>query len=184
MVASDRAGRDAGPGAATDRRRVILGRIRGPHGVRGWLRVQTFTEERETLLRHPRWLVGSGNDFREYRLEKGQGHGSGLLVSLEGVSGRDDAEALRNRDVAVWRDALPELPEDEFYWSDLEGLEVLTVKGVRLGVVERLFETGANDVMVVRGEDRERLIPFVMDEVVRRVDLSAGCLEVDWDPEF
>jgi 16S rRNA processing protein RimM len=181
MFGADRAWRDAVAGA--DRRRVVLGHIRGPHGVRGWVKVQTFTEERETLLQHPLWLVGRGEEFREYRLKSGQGHGSGLLVSLEGVSGRDEAEALRGKDVAVWRDALPALEENEFYWSDLEGLEVVTRDGIRLGVVERLFETGANDVMVVAG-DRERLIPFVMDEVVLRVDLAARCLEVDWDPEF
>ena len=105
------------------------------------------------------------------------------VVILEGIADRDAAEALPGVEVAVWRDGLPALAEGEFYWSDLVGLTVATTEGVDLGVVDRMMETGANDVLVVKGE-RERLIPFLMDDVVRQVDLEAGHMEVDWDPEF
>ena len=116
-------------------------------------------------------------------MREGHEHGDGLLVRLEGIADRDAAAALRGSEVSLWRSQLPALEEGEYYWSDLEGLGVVTMDGAFLGVVERLFETGANDVMVVRGE-RERLIPFVMDEVVRRIDLAAARIEVDWDAEF
>jgi len=172
-----------GSGGASPERRVVLGRIRGAHGVRGWLRVQSFTEAREALADFPRWMLGDGEVWREYRLEQAEPHADGLLVRLEGVADRDRAQALRGKRVAVWRRELPALPSGEHYWSDLEGLTVTTPQGAVLGVVERLFETGANDVMVVSGE-RERLIPFVLGEVVRGVDLEAGRVEVDWDPEF
>ena len=170
-------------GAGQNPQRVVLGRVAGPHGVQGWLRVRSFTEMRETLLGFPRWMLGGTSGWIEYGLLEGRVHGDGLLVRLEGIADRDAAAALRGSEVAVWRAQLPALQEGEYYWSDLEGLNVFTVDGVALGVVERLFETGANDVMVVRG-DRERLIPFVMDAVVRRIDRAAGCIEVDWDAEF
>ena len=163
--------------------RVVLGRVAGPHGVQGWLRVKTFTESRATLLGFTRWMLGSEAGWSDYGLREGRAHGDGLLVRLDGIADRDAAAALRGREVAVWRAQMPVLQEGEYYWSDLEGLSVYTGDGVALGAVERLFATGANDVMVVRGE-RERLIPFVMDEVVRRIDLDAGRIEVDWDAEF
>ncbi len=172
-----------GAAASDSRRRVILGRIRGAHGVRGAIRVQVFTEARESLLEHSRWLVGRDEGWTDFTVQRGNPHGDGLLAFLEGVKDRDAAEALRGMDVAVWRDELPVLAEDEYYWSDLQGLRVVTVSGTELGAVERLMETGANDVLVVTGE-RERLIPFLPGDVVTRVDLDAGCLEVDWDPEF
>lgn len=171
------------PGGESAARRVVLGRVRGAHGVKGWLRVQPFTQARETLLEYPRWMLGSGDEWGDYRLELGSPHGSGLLIRLEGVADRDAAQGLAGRDVAVWRDELPGLGPGEFYWSDLEGLAVVTGDGIHLGVVERLFETGANDVVVVAGE-RERLIPFIRDDVVCRIDLEAGVMEVNWDPEF
>ena len=174
---------EAGQASGASRRRVVLGRVRGAHGVRGGIRVQHFTEERETLLGHPRWMLGSGGEWREYRLAGGHPHGDGLLATLEGVGDRDAAEALRGLEVAVWRDELPPLAQGEYYWSDLEGLRVMTTTGVDLGVVERVMETGANDVLVVKG-DRDRLIPFLPDDVVTAIDLGAGRMEVDWDPEF
>lgn len=163
--------------------RVVLGRVTGPHGVQGWLRVRTFTQSRETLLGFGTWMVGGEAGWTEYGLLDGRVHADGLMVRLQGIADRDAAAALRGSEIAIWRSQLPALQEGEYYWSDLEGLNVFTGDGVALGVVERLFETGANDVMVVRG-DRERLIPFVMDAVVRRIDLAAGCIEVDWDAEF
>jgi 16S rRNA processing protein RimM len=163
--------------------RVIMGRIRGAHGVRGLLRVQPISAQRDTLLAFRNWMLGGGDDWRDIALVSGHAHGSELLVKLDGVEDRDRAQELRGSEVAVWRAQLPALAEDEYYWSDLEGLTVVTREGLGLGVVERVFETGANDVLVVNGE-RERLIPFLLDEVVLRVDLQAARIEVDWDPEF
>jgi 16S rRNA processing protein RimM len=117
------------------------------------------------------------------QVEAAQRQGPALIVKLSGVCDRDQASALVGSEIAVHRRDLPEPEADRFYWSDLEGLTVRTLDGQSLGRVERLFETGANDVLVVRGE-RERLLPFAYGTVVRQVDLNAGEIRVDWDPDF
>jgi 16S rRNA processing protein RimM len=165
------------------RRRIVLGRISGVYGVRGWVKVFSYTEPRDELTRYNPILLGRDGRWREARVEGGRGQGKGVVMKIEGCDDRDAAAALMGDEIAVWRDQLPPLPDGEYYWADLVGLEVLTLDGVRLGVVADLFHTGANDVIVVQG-DRERLIPYVRDEVVREVDLEAGILRVDWDPEF
>ena len=110
-------------------------------------------------------------------------HGKGYVAQLAGVEDRDAAAALGGVEIEVPRECLEPVTDGEFYWNDLIGLEVETLTGDRLGQVQRMMETGANDVMVVTGE-RRRLIPFVHGGVVREVDLEAGTIRVDWDPDF
>ena len=170
-------------GVKERKERVIMGRISGAHGVRGLLRIQPFSEQRDTLLAFGTWMLGNEKGWSEVALSGGHGHGSGLLVKLDGIDDRDRAQELRGSEIALWRAQLPALGLDEYYWSDLQGLAVVSREGIDLGVVERVFATGANDVLVVNGE-RQRLIPFLLDEVVLQVDLQAARIEVDWDPEF
>lgn len=165
------------------RRRIVLGRISGIHGVRGWVKVFSDTEPREQITRYNPILLGRGGQWRETRIEAGRAQGKGVVMKIAGCDDRDAAAALMGDEIAVWRDQLPPLPDGEYYWADLVGLEVVTLDGARLGTVEDLFKTGANDVIVVKG-DRERLIPYVTGQVVRDVDLEAGVLRVDWDAEF
>lgn len=155
----------------------------GVFGVRGWVRVMSHTEPRENILTYPNWQVRRGESWQTLRLLEGRLQGKGVVVSLEGLEDRDIAHGLIGCDVAVHRDELQPLADNEFYWSDLQGFDVVTTDGVTLGQVDRLFETGANDVLVVRGE-REHLIPMVFEQYVMDVDLDAGRIEVDWDPEF
>jgi len=167
-------------------RRVVLGRIVGVYGVRGWVKVRSETDPREGILGYSPWLVGDPGV--ELEVIEGRRHGKGIIVHLAGCDDRDRAMALMDQEIAVTRDRLPPPTEDEFYWIDLEGLEVWTPAeaggaAVRLGVVDHLFSTGANDVLVVSGE-RERLLPFIWGEVVRSVDFETGRIEVDWDPDF
>ncbi len=161
---------------------VPVGRIAGPYGVRGWVRVRSDTDPPEGLLDHATWLIGAPGDWTEHRVAEGRVHGAGLVARLEGLGDRDAAGALSGRDIGIERDALPELEDGDYYWTDLIGLEVRTVEGARLGTVVRMMETGANDVLVVGGE-RERLLPYLPGRVVRRVDLEAGSIEVDWNVE-
>lgn len=160
---------------------VVLGRISGVYGVRGWLKVFSETEPREGILGYSRWLIGAGREPR--RVLEGRRHGKGVVVRLEGCTDRDQAVLLVGAEIAVSRDDLPPASADELYWADLEGLAVVTIEGLALGTVDHLFSTGVNDVLVVAG-DRERLIPFAWDDVIRAVDLEAGRIEVDWDPDF
>lgn len=160
-----------------------MGRVSGVYGVRGWLRVRSDCEPAEQLLDYSPWQLQGAAGWRSYALEEGRCHGQGLVVKLAGVADRDAARALAGADIAVLRSQLPALEADEYYWNDLVGLGVVTVKGEALGRVTALMPTGANDVLVVSGE-RERLIPFIPDQVVVRVDAQSRRIEVDWDPDF
>jgi 16S rRNA processing protein RimM len=166
-----------------DDRLVLVGRIVGVFGVAGAVKLHSFTEPRENIFSYRPWLVRLGNETRAIDRAKGKVQGKGMVATLPGVDDRDAAAALMGAEIYVQRSALPQAAPGEVYWSDLEGLRVSTVEGRELGVVSHLFATGANDVLVVKGE-RERLVPFIRDSVVREIDLAAGTIVVDWDPDF
>ncbi|OGA02506.1 MAG: 16S rRNA processing protein RimM [Betaproteobacteria bacterium RIFCSPLOWO2_02_64_14] len=159
-----------------------MGRITAPYGVKGWVRVVPFTAATGNLLRYRSWWMGHGERWEERQVAQARVHGAAVVAQLLGCEDRDAATALRGKEVAVPRAALPAAKENEFYWADLFGLKVVNVVGEELGVVVRIFETGANDVLVVRGE-RERLIPFVA-AVIQKVDLASGIIRVDWGADY
>ena len=159
-----------------------MGRILGPYGVRGWVKLRTFTEHLDSLADYPSWLLSEGEGWKAVEVEDTHVHGGQLVAKLAGVNDRDQALAVRGREVAIPREALPPAEEGEFYWADLIGLEVVNVQGEVLGKVEDLLETGANDVLVVKG-DRQHLLPYV-DQVVLDVDLAQGRIQVDWGLDF
>lgn len=161
---------------------VKLGQIVGLFGVRGWVKVRSDTRPREAILGYDPWLLELAGRWHEYRLAEGRTHGPGIVARFEGCTDRNAAQALVGATVAVRRGQLPPAAPGEYYWSELEGLRVINLLGEDLGVVSHLFDTGANDVMVVAGE-RERLIPFTR-QAVRDVDLEARIIRVDWDREF
>jgi 16S rRNA processing protein RimM len=167
--------------SAGERKTVVIGYVAAAHGLNGWVRIHSLTEPREAIFEYQPWLLG--DSLQEVRLRQGQRHGKRLIAQLERTDDRSQAEALVHRPIAVYRDQLPALPADEFYWADLVGLSVRLEDGRELGEIENMLATGANDVMVVRGE-RERLIPFVAGHYVKRVDLDARTVIVDWDPDF
>lgn len=170
---------------ATAGRRVLVGRIVGLYGVQGWLKIESWTEPRTRIFDYQPWrLAAAAGTETEVKGVRGRPQGKGLIASLPQVNDREQAAALIGMDIYVDRELLPPPGKDEFYWVDLEGLEVVTVEGVKLGRVSHLFATGANDVVVVKDGERERLIPFVQGSYVRTVDLSGGSMVVDWDPEF
>jgi 16S rRNA processing protein RimM len=162
---------------------IIMGRVSGLFGVRGWLKIYSHTSPREGIVHYKDWYLKLGDGWKRYELIAGRSQGKGVVVQLQGINDRDLAATLVNADIAVKREQLPALQPGEFYWTDLQGLRVVNLEGVELGVVSHLFETGANDVLVVRGE-RERLIPYTTGEAIRGVDLEQGQITVDWDPAF
>lgn len=162
---------------------VEVGRFSGVYGVRGWLKVYSYTEPQENILDYNPWYVHAGGRWQSVEVAEGRVHGKGVVARLVGCDDRDAASLLTGAAIAVDRAQLPPAGPGEYYWVDLEGLKVITLSGVELGVVDHLFETGSNDVMVVKG-DRERLIPFIRDQVVVQVDLEHRVMRVDWDPEF
>jgi 16S rRNA processing protein RimM len=159
-----------------------MGRIVGPFGVQGWIKVKPFTEEPGGLAAFSRWLVADAEGWREIAVEDFELHSKGPVAKLAGCDDREAAEALRNRDVAVKREALGEAEEGTHFWVDLIGLEVVNEDGEPLGKVEGLFETGETSVLVVRGT-KERMIPFV-GQYVKAVERGAGRIIVDWKADY
>lgn len=164
-------------------RLLVMGRIAGPYGVKGWVRVTAFTELPDGLLDYAPWYLGHNGDWRAIEVIDARAHGKGLVAQLDGCADRDAAMALTGREIGVYRSQLPAAGEDEYYWNDLIGLRVVTTAGRDFGLVDHLIETGANDVLVIRGE-REILVPFVIGQVVKSVDLKSGEIRVDWDPDY
>ncbi len=160
-----------------------MGRVSGVYGVRGWLRVRSDCEPVEQLLEYSPWQLKTATGWHSHVLEEGKAHGSGLVAKFATVDDREQARELVGADIAVDRIQLPALAKDEYYWNDLIGFGVVTRDGEDLGRVTGLMQTGANDVLVVGG-DRQRLIPFIREQVVLVVDAGARRIEVDWDPDF
>lgn len=161
---------------------VVMGRVAVPYGVRGWVNVQPDTEMLDGLFDYPEWWVQTESGWHEFVVEDAKVHGDHLVAKLAGVEDRDQAFRLKGKPIAVPRELLPEPDEDEYYWSDLVGVQVENLQKIHLGEVVEVFATGANDVLVVKG-DRERLVPFI-DQVVLEVDLAGKRMTVDWDAEF
>ncbi len=158
-----------------NRKIVPVGHISGVHGIAGWVKIHSLTEPREAIFKYQPWLVG--DHLESVQVEQGKRHGKHLIAMLDNVKDRDQAENLVNRQIAIYRDQLPELTEKEFYWTDLVGLAVQLEDGTNLGTIRYMLATGAHDVMVVQGalrSERERLIPFVPGPFVKSVDLDEG----------
>ena len=162
---------------------LVMGRIAAPFGVKGWLRINAYTAAADNLLDYSPWYLKLPEGWQAAEPLAGRLHGKGLVVQLKDCHDRDTAAALTGTDIGIYRSQLPPAEADEYYWSDLIGLQVITRDGRVLGVVDHLFETGANDVMVVKGE-QEYLVPFIAGQVIESVDLEARLIQVDWDPDF
>jgi 16S rRNA processing protein RimM len=169
-------------GSAPPNDLVVMGRISAPFGVKGWIKLQSYTEEPGNLLTYPTWWVGNEEGWQESRLEQGEVQSGTLVAKLAGCDDRDAAALYRGKQVAIPRDAFPLPAANEFYWTDLVGLRVVNEQGTDLGEVREVLETGANDVLVVHGE-RERLLPFT-ELVVKQVDVGGRVIRVDWDSDF
>lgn len=161
---------------------VYFGRITGLFGVQGWVKIFSYARPREAIIDYSPWLVKTGEDWREMAVEDGRAQGKGVVVKLAGVDDRDQASQMIGADIAIKFSQLPPPSKGEYYWAQLVGLEVVNLAGQTLGKVDSLFETGANDVLVLRN-GKERWLPATAN-VIREVDLEAGVIRVDWDAEF
>jgi 16S rRNA processing protein RimM len=162
---------------------VTLGRVSGVFGIKGWIKAQSYTDPRGNIVTFGVWTLRLRGADRAFDVEDGQSHAGNVVAKLRGIDDRDRAREWVGADIVIERERLPKAAPDEYYWTDLEGLEVRTTAGVVLGTVKRLLATGAHDVLVLAGSP-ELLIPFAMGPVVKRVDLEKGLIEVDWSPDF
>lgn len=164
---------------------VVVGRIRGPYGIRGWVHVSAFTEPQDNLMSYRPWYLDreQTGGWRRVEVLESRPHKQGYVAHLDGVNDRTAAEALTGLEIAVPETLLAETGEDEYYWRDLIGTTVLDGQGRELGRVLDLMETGAHDVLVVESGTGERLlIPFHRKHVAA-VDLELGTIHVDWQQE-
>lgn len=169
---------------------LVVGKIGAPHGVRGWVRITSYTEESDGIFDFSPWKLTIQGDVREYKVVDWKHQNKNLLAKIEGVDTRDDVELIKNVEICIDEVQLPNLETGDFYWRDLIGLSVVTEKGYDLGKVEQMFETGANDVLLVKANVKDafgmkqRMIPYLYEQVIKNVDLESGIITVDWDPSF
>jgi 16S rRNA processing protein RimM len=164
------------------KRRILVGRIAGIYGVKGWLKIVSYTRPPENIFIYSPWLIKQDDTWQETGLLEGKVHGKGLIAALEGITERDAARRLIGADIGIYRTLLPELPPGEYYWDDLLDMQVNNRQGKVLGRLKEIMQTGANDVLVIEGEGRH-LIPLIWDMYVMGVDQTKGIIEVDWEPE-
>jgi len=168
---------------------VSVGKLNGLFGVKGWVKIFSNTQPKENILNYSPWYLKRGGQWQEFKLLSGKLHGKGVIAHLAGCTDRDIAAELIGSEIAIKREQMAPPASGEYYWADLVGLKVKNLDGVELGKIDSMLETGANDVIVVQGKSdegkkRERLIPFVTEEVVHEVNLEQGFMTVDWDVDF
>jgi 16S rRNA processing protein RimM len=168
--------------------RVTLGRVAGVYGVRGWIKIISATRPESNILDYPRWWILHGEGF-ESKLWEGRVHGRGLVAQISGRDGlpitdRHLAETLIGSQIQVARSELPPAGEGQYYWHDLVGLKVESEQGAALGEVTEVTSNGAQDVLVVKDADTERLIPFVHGHIIKSVDPEKRLIIADWLPEY
>lgn len=169
-------------------RRVTLGRVSGVFGVKGWLKVHSYTRPPENILNYRRWWLSRGEGF-ESRVLSSLIQGRSLVVQISDAAGnaiedREVAAGLIGTEIAVDRDVLPKLGDGEYYWIDLIGMRVESLEGAVLGTVTDVTSNGAQDVLVMQAGETERLIPIVRPQIVREIDSATGRIVCDWQPDW
>ncbi|HIF20294.1 MAG TPA: ribosome maturation factor RimM [Gammaproteobacteria bacterium] len=165
-------------------KKILVGKISNPHGIKGWVKVISFTDPIENILSYKKWTLSDNEIEKTCQLEDSRIQGNKIVIKLEGVNDRDDADLLKNLQIKVNRFDLPKLDENSYYWGDLIDFNVIDTKGKHVGKVDSLFSTGSNDVLVIIDEAKERLlVPFIMEEVIKCVDLAKELISIDW-PDY
>lgn len=165
---------------------IQLGTIQGVFGIKGWLKIFSYCRPKPQILDYPSWELRTSDQSTRYELQEGKPHGNGIIAKLKTIEDRTQAETLKGAEIWIEKSKLPDLDGAEFYWFQLEGLSVLNLEGEKFGVVYKIMETGANDVLVVREENskNEILIPYVHEQVVKQVDLAEKTITVDWQKDY
>ena len=168
----------------------VVGKLGSTYGIRGWLRIYSSTEQAESNFDYQPWFLKIKGEWQPTELENWRHHNHEIIVKLKGVDDREAAQTLANVEIGVDLSVFPELEEGDYYWHDLIGCSVINLEGYTMGTVTEMMETGSNDVLVVKANTKdafgkqERLIPFLYEQVVKRVDLTTKTIEVDWDAGF
>ncbi len=168
----------------SDETLLHVGKVSGVFGIKGWVKVFSFTGYREDILQYSPWTLKKNATTKTVEIVTGQLQNQLVVAQLKGVDDRNTAEALIGWEIFIAKSQLPPVKENEYYWSDLVGLQVENAEGVILGVIDSLLETGSNDVIIVQGEERQHAIPFLQPQIILNVDLVTRKMRVDWDADF
>lgn len=161
---------------------IVVGQIGATYGVKGWLKILSYTEKVSNIVEYLPWYIEDVTGWKHIVVQDNQDYGKGLIVKLEGFDTPEAARLLSGKKIAILRSQLPKLEKNEYYWSDLKGLTVIDQHGVTLGNVVYLIATGANDVLVIKGNDnKEHAIPYLLGDVVKDINLAKGEMHVTWE---
>lgn len=168
---------------------VTVGRIGRLYGIKGWLKLISYTDPQDNILGFPNLFASMGGQWQGIEMDQSKVHGKGLIAHFAGYDDPDEARSLTGVELAVHVSDLPVLDEEDFYWHELVGMRVVTETGQFLGTVAKLLETGANDVLVIAAtegsiDDKERLVPYLPERVVKLVSRAERRITVDWDPDY
>jgi len=177
--------------SVTDDKLIILGKVNGFYGVKGWVKLFSNTEPKQNIVKYQKVLLRLQGQWQEIEISQGRLQGKGVVAHFVGYDDRDAAQLLLGADIAIKREQLAKLENDNYYWIDLIGLQVINTEDITLGKVSSMMETGANDVLVVKPENaqeqglnEEYLIPYIPEQFILDVDLGTGIIHVDWDKDF
>ncbi|MCK4608309.1 MAG: ribosome maturation factor RimM [Gammaproteobacteria bacterium] len=162
-------------------KKIVIGRFGKTYGIKGWLQIISFTDPKEKILTYKPWYIRQNQTWQEIIPENSAQHAQKIVVKLSKIETPQDARSYTNLDIAIDHEQLPELPADEYYWTDLEGLTVIDTNGNKLGIVDHLMATGANDVFVVTDANKQQhLIPY-LDQVIVKINLEQKTILVEWE---
>jgi 16S rRNA processing protein RimM len=165
---------------ANEEEYAVVGKLGATYGIKGWIKVNSFTEQTFDILDFSPWYLESPTGWAKIELEDSRPHGKTIVAKLAGFDTPEQARLLTGKEIAIKRDQLPALKQGEYYWQDLEGLSVIDQNGKLLGTVNYLMATGANDVLIIKGE-KEHAIPYLPGTVITRVDLEKKEIHVNWE---
>lgn len=165
---------------------ILVGHIQGVFGIKGWLKIFSHCRPKEQILDYLSWELRAPKGAETYELQDGKPHGGGIIAKLKHIDDRTHAETLKGAEIWVAKSSLSDLSDDEYYWFELEGLQVNNLQGELLGQVVKLMETGANDVLVVKdgSAKQEILVPYIKEQVIKQVDIRNKTITVDWLKEY
>ena len=163
-------------------KKINIGKIIGLHGIKGWLKILSYTSPPENIFNYQSLIISNENMEETFHIENSRKQGKKILIKLDGIDDRTSGESLKESKIQIFRLDLPELSEDTYYWEDLLGFNVFNQNNINLGLVDSFIETGSNDVLVIRNEKKENtLIPFLMNKTIKEVNLETKLIIVEWE---
>ena len=169
---------------------IVVGTLGAVYGVKGWMRINSFTETMDSIFHYSPWFIQVGGSLQELKVINWRPHTKSYVAQLEGINSPEQAQRLVNQEILIDTHQLLDLDEGDYYWKDLMGCEVINLDGYHMGVVTEILETGSNDVLRVKANKKdaygkqERLIPFVDEQFIVAIDLHTKKIQVNWQPDF